>query len=177
MADRRKEAKDEKPIESTARAAEEAVINDVAPELTPLEKAQHEASEYKDLLLRLQADFENYKKRNKELSSRMYNTGISDAITRVFPVLDSLELALKMYEDKNREGVEQIIKQFLKIFESLGVKEIYADGTDFNPELHDAVMKCDALEEAEQGKVAEVFRKGYMFEDRVLRPCMVKVAN
>jgi molecular chaperone GrpE len=158
-------------------SGEEAVIEEVAPEITPLEKSQKECEEYKDLLMRLQADFENYKKRNKELSSKMYQAGITDVITKIFPVLDSLELALKAYQDQNRSGIEQVIKQFVTIFGLLGVKEITAEGEDFNPEFHDAVMKCEAPEGIESGKVVEVFRKGYVYQEKVLRPAMVKVAN
>lgn len=155
---------------------DEAEIEEPLKELTPLESALIEAEEYKKLSIRLQADFENYKKRNKELSGRMYSLGIEETVMTVFPVIDSLEIALNLFDnEKERQGLELIIKQFLTAFEKLGIKEIEALDKDFNPELHDAVLKCDS--EGKSGKVVEVLRKGYILGDKVIRPSMVKVAN
>ncbi|MGI6701491.1 MAG: nucleotide exchange factor GrpE [Christensenellales bacterium] len=146
-------------------------------EESPLEKALNEVEEYKNLAMRIQADFENYKKRNKELSASMYSSGITDTVMTVFPVIDSLELALNMYtSDKDRSGIELIIRQFMTAFEKLGVKCINPKGEEFNPELHEAVMKCDE-DGHEPNKVVEVMRKGYMYKDKVIRPAMVKVSN
>lgn len=155
---------------------EDVQIEDKIEE-SPLELARKEAEEYKNLLQRIQADFENYKKRNKELSSKMYCQGVTDAIVTVFPVIDSLELARNTYsDDKQKEGIDLVIKQFMKAFESLGVKEIDALNKDFNPDYHEAVLKGSS-ESGESGKVLEVYRKGYIYNERVIRHSMVKVSE
>jgi len=182
-------AKKEKDIEETVNEAsqdtekivdlntDEVEIEEPEKVVTPLDKALIEVEEYKNLAMRIQADFENYKKRNKEMSSQMYQTGISDAVLTVFPVLDSLELAINLFNtDKEKAGIELILRQFMTAFEKLGVKQIDAEGKEFNPEFHDAVMKCD-IEGVESNKIVEVLRKGYMMKDKVIRPAMVKVSN
>lgn len=154
---------------------EDVVIEEPVDEISPLDKAMKELEDNKNSMLRMQADFENYKKRNKDLTSKMYAMGVTDAVCQLFPVLDSLDLAITMYKsDKEKEGIELVIKKFLSAFEALGVKEIEAEGTDFNPEYHEAVSRTPG-EQDNSGKVAEVYRKGYIFKDKILRPAMVRI--
>lgn len=156
----------------------EDVEVDNEPTITPLQIAQQELENCKNSMLRLQADFENYKKRNKDMNSKMYTAGICDAVEVLFPVLDSLDHASNMYKSKNdKAGIELITKQFLSALEKVGVKEIEALEKDFNPNIHEAIAKCDASSDEEKNKIVEVLRKGYILGDKVLRPTMVKVAN
>lgn len=157
---------------------DEAVIEEAIPEETPLMKATKEAEELKNSLMRMQADFENFKKRNKEISGKMYNSGVMDAVITIFPVIDSLDLAMNIYtKEKDKSGIELVLKQFMTAMESLGVKEIEALGKEFTPEYHEAVMKVDANNGEDSGVIVEVFRKGYIFSEKVLRPSMVKITN
>ena len=156
---------------------DEVEIIDEVVEETPLEKATREAEEYKNLFIRLQADFENYKKRNKTMNSTMYELGVSESVSTLFPVIDSLDNALNIVvNEKDKEGMELVIKKFFEAFEKLGVEEIDALGKDFNPEFHEAVMQCDK-EENEPNIVVEVFRKGLKRGTKVIRPSMVKVSK
>lgn len=140
-----------------------------------LTRALEAQQEYKNSMLRLKADFDNYKKRNAELSVKMREAGAADAIEALFPVLDSLERAVTMSEGKEQEGIKLVLKQFHDCMEKLGVSEINPLGEDFNPDYHNAVMSCDDPEQ--KGKVVEVLQKGYQFKNKILRYAMVKIAN
>ncbi|MEG1647024.1 MAG: nucleotide exchange factor GrpE [Clostridia bacterium] len=135
-----------------------------------------EYEQNKNFTLRLQADFENFKKRNKSISADMYSEGKFDVIQALFPVLDSFDRAEKIVvSEKEQEGILLVKRQFEEILNKLGVKEIPAINQVFNPNLHNAVMKCEDAENS--GKVVEVFQKGYQLGDKILRYAMVKVAD
>ena len=142
-----------------------------------LEKA---VAEEKDRYARLAAEYDNYRKRtSRELDGR-YADGKADAWKGLLPVIDNFERALAAApedaEDPLRKGIELTYRQFREQMEKDGVKEIEALGKEFDPELHNAVMHCED-ETLGDNVIADVFMKGYVLGDKVLRHSMVRVAN
>ena len=144
-----------------------------------LEAAKAKIAEADDKYTRLYAEFDNYRKRSQKEREGIYTDAYVDAVTEILPILDNMERALQ-YKDTDNEnitkGLEMIMKSFVDTLAKMGVSEIEALGKTFDPNLHNAVMHVDddAYGEAE---VVEVFMKGYIKGDKVLRHSMVKVAN
>ncbi|MFZ4583769.1 MAG: nucleotide exchange factor GrpE [Acidimicrobiia bacterium] len=147
---------------------------------TDLDRLAAERNEYLDTLRRLQADFENYKKRvarDHEDRVARANEGL---LTQLLDVLDSFELAIAHLEDsddveKLRKGVEQVYAQLVGTLEKGGLTRIDSDDAVFDPELHEAVLHEDG--DADIPTVVQTMRAGYRLHGRVLRPAMVKVAK
>ena len=152
----------------------------VASELA-LAKKQEELDEANDKYKRLLSEFENARKRTEKETARRYDEGAKGVLEKLLPIVDNFERALQSIpeEDKDRafeQGVSAIYKQLMTTFESIGVAPMNAEGKEFNPDLHNAVMH---IEDDTQGEnvVVEEMQKGYMYKDSVLRYSMVKVAN
>ena len=127
--------------------------------------------------MRVQADFDNYRRRNLEAVTKARVDGAADVYLEMLPVLDNLERALASVIDENdKKGVELILRQMKDVLSVGGVEEIKAEGEDFNPEYHNAVTS-EEVEGVEEGKVLAVFQKGYTYRGKVLRHTMVKVSN
>lgn len=142
----------------------------------PVADAIAKADEYKDMLQRLQAEFDNFRKRNAEAVKTARQDGGSEMIVAMLPILDSVDRALAMITDEaSKAGVELINKMILDVFAKYGVEEIEAYGAEFDPSLHNAVMQVEDADNA--GKVVEVLQKGYTRNGKVLRYAMVKVAG
>ncbi|MBR1746652.1 MAG: nucleotide exchange factor GrpE [Clostridia bacterium] len=137
--------------------------------------AQKEADEYKNLAQRVQAEFDNYRKRNLESTKIAREDGKEDVLMALLPVLDNFERGLNIVEESARAGVELIYKQTLAILEKFEVKEIEALGQEFDPKYHHAIAQCEDPDQA--NIVVEVFQKGYIRKNKVLRPSLVKVAQ
>lgn len=140
-------------------------------------KLQEEIDVMKDRLLRITAEYENYRKRTAKEKEGIYSDAYVDVLKEVLPILDNLERAVAAegsLEDL-RKGIEMTIKGCQDSFTKLGVEEIDASG-EFDPNLHNAVMH---IEDENLGKniVAEVFQKGYKKDEKIIRHTMVKVAN
>jgi molecular chaperone GrpE len=170
------------PNVSTERADEAASVDPVA--------AQRD--EYREMLQRLQAEFENYRKRTMRQQTDLLHHASEGLIERLLPVLDALDLALTHSEsddtdgDQTRAALVQIDGLMRKILAHEGLERIDASGVPFDPAIHDAVAYvpaeavdagngADTTEESHQGRVSEVMRAGYRLHGRVLRPAMVKV--
>lgn len=170
-----KELPPEEKIEETTEqvnATEEVDVENI--DLVALAQAKME--EYKDMLQRLQAEFDNYRKRNAEAVKQARADGGNDVVLAMLPVLDTVEIAIKMIsDDATKAGVQLIEKKFQEVFSKYGVKEIDALGNEFDPNLHNAVMQVEDVDNA--GKVVEVLQKGYTRDGKVIRYSMVKVAN
>ena len=144
------------------------------------EKTISKEEEYLLLAQRIQADFDNYRKRNVSLRADALIDGKVEAVKAFLPVLDNLERALET-ERKNgttgslMEGLEIVLKQMLKTLEDLGVEEIEALNKPFDPTCHNAMMQILAQEGQEKGVVANVFEKGYKMGDKIIRYSMVQV--
>ena len=111
----------------------------------------------------------------------MYDIGAKDALEKLLPVVDNFERALASIpeEDKDRgfeQGVDMIYKQLMSSLEGIGVVPMNAEGKNFDPELHNAVIHVED-ENFDDNIIVEEMQKGYMYKDQVLRHSMVKVAN
>jgi len=132
----------------------------------------------KDKYLRLAAEYDNFRKRSAKERESTYSDARVDAITKLLPVYDNLERALKMEctDEAYYKGVEMIMLQLTEIFEDMGVRHIPAVGELFDPKKHNAVMKIVDPELGE-GIIAEEYQKGFTLGDRVIRFSTVVVAN
>lgn len=142
---------------------------------------QNELSEITDKFYRANADFENIKKRlEKEKNIAVSYAGESFA-KEMLPIIDALEEALKIEVEDNefakniKKGIEHCANMMLNVFEKQGIMQISTDGK-FDPNIHNAISQIES-EELESGDIAQVYQKGYMYKDRVLRPSMVVVAK
>lgn len=167
--------------ENTETAAEETT-----PEIFTVTKEQMEKMEglaklvadVNDKYLRLAAEYDNYRKRTAKEKESVYGDAKADTIKPLLAVYDNLERGIAQYDesDVHRQGLELILRQFTEALTKLGVTEIEAKGQPFDPGLHNAVMHVED-ETAGENTVVEVFQKGFMLGDKVLRFAMVKVAN
>lgn len=157
------EATEEKEPET----AEEEQKDEPSPE-TELLRAQ---------LLRLQADFENFRARTERQRAETVAFANEGLITKLLGVLDNLERAMASGspEDPVIQGIKLVYDEFLRILEAEGLEEIPADG-EFDPNLHHAVM-MEESEDVPSDHITETLQKGYRLKDRVIRPAMVKVAK
>ena len=141
-----------------------------------LKKAEKARDEYLDMAQRVQADFDNYRRRNASLRAESFEDGAREAIKLLLPVVDNLERALEAPsgDEKLKEGVAMTLRLMLGILEKRGVTVIDRKGEKFDPRLENAVMQVDASQ-GEPGTVAAVLQKGYRMGDFVLRHAMMQV--
>ncbi|MCI5722178.1 MAG: nucleotide exchange factor GrpE, partial [Firmicutes bacterium] len=126
----------------------------------------------------LMADFQNYKRRVEKEKSDIYAYANEKIVSELLNVIDNFERALQheCADERYVEGMQMIFKQFAGVLEKAGLEEITAEGEDFDPNFHNAVMTEDNPEFG-SGKVTEVLQKGYLLNKKVIRPSMVKVNN
>ena len=131
-----------------------------------------------DKYLRLCAEYDNFRKRSQRERDALYADIKAETLKKFLPVYDNLVRALEQptADEAYRRGVEMIMSQFNSTMEKLGVSEIESLGKKFDPSLHNAVMHVDDEEKGEN-EIVEVFQKGFMMGDKVIRFAMVKVAN
>ena len=143
-----------------------------------VKKLEEELAAQKDKYMRLAAEYDNYRKRTAKEKENAYGDARADTIKPFLAVYDNLERGIAQYDesDVHRQGLELILRQFGEVLNKLGVTEIEAQGQPFNPARHNAVMHVED-EAAGENTVVEVFQKGFMLGDKVLRFAMVKVAN
>ena len=163
------------PADDGAQDAEEAAV-DVQALQEELEKAQKQSEEYLNMAQRVQADFENFRRRNNSVRAEAYEDGAREFIKTILPVMDNLEraLAAESADEALKEGVSMVHRQLTEALEKRGVTVIDRAGERFDPNLENAVMQGTA-EEGEPGTVCAVLQKGYKMGDFVLRHAMVKV--
>ncbi len=154
---------------------EASKVMDAADVNAELIKLEDEKEEFKNALIRERADFENYKKRNAELSASSYKNGVADTASEILPVLDNFEraLAAECADTAFLDGMKMIMRQLEGVLAELGVQKIDTDG-QFNPEFHNAVLQVDE-EGFEPNQIVETMQNGYMLKDKILRHAMVKV--
>lgn len=184
------------PVEETIRPeaseTESTVVEQAASEqesytLTAEEFAQAKAhieaitkekDETVNLLQRIQADFDNFRRRNASIRLDSYEEGKRDTVKELLPALDNLERALDAIPAENaslREGIAMVQRQMLDSLKKLGLEEVESDCI-FDPAKHEAVMR-EKVEGKESGEIVVVFQKGYRMGGRIIRHCMVKVAE
>jgi molecular chaperone GrpE len=149
--------------------------------LEEFKKMQEENEQLRGKFLRMTADFQNYKKRIEKEKSDIYNYANEKLIIDLLPIIDNLERAVQSLGEEGKEesfikGIDMILQQFLDILKKNGVQEIAAIDENFDPNYHHAVMQ-EEHPDYETNKIIEVFQKGYMLNEKVIRPAMVKVAN
>ena len=167
--------------ENTETAAEETTPENFTVTKEQMEKMEGLAklvADVNDKYLRLAAEYDNYRKRTAKEKESIYGDAKADTIKPLLAVYDNLERGIAQYDeaDVHRQGLELILRQFTETLTKLGVTEIEAKGQPFDPGLHNAVMHVED-ETAGENTVVEVFQKGFMLGDKVLRFAMVKVAN
>ncbi len=149
----------------------------------PVLQAEQKLKETEDRLLRLRAEYDNFRKRSQKEKDSMFADGAISVVAAILPVMDNLERALSAAqqspesgEEGLRKGIEMTHQQFRDILEKLGVTVIKTSGEAFDPALHNAVMHIED-EEVGENIIVEEFQKGYLYKDKVVRHAMVKVAN
>jgi molecular chaperone GrpE len=164
-----------------AVSEEEAAASELEADLTRLSELESERDEYLDTLRRVQAEFENYRKRVIKEQTALVDRATEGLVEQLLPVLDSFELALKNADtpgtddiENVRKGVELVYAELLGVLEKAGVSRIEAEGKPFDPNVHEAVMQEEGDGEP---VVSDVLRTGYTLKGRVLRPAMVKVTR
>jgi molecular chaperone GrpE len=144
-----------------------------------LETLRAERASFLDRLARLQAEFDNYRKRNVKEQQDFRDYALVEALRSILPILDSLDRALKTDAasvQDFRSGIELIDKQFHDALARLGVEPIPAAGEVFDPNLHQAVQMVETSD-VEDHHVIDELQRGYRIKERLLRPAMVRVAN
>lgn len=178
------EVLEDEVVEETAKAQEEpqAEAEQAAEEAKEEAKDEKQADPEEEALnlkyMRLMADFQNFKRRTEKEKGDIYAFANEKLIGELLNVIDNFERALAAgnSEDSFVQGMEMILKQLLGVLEKAGASEIKALGEDFDPNYHNAIMMEDTAE-YESGKVSGVLQKGYILNNKVIRPSMVKVAN
>lgn len=169
----------ERPRDSDSPAPvsgeEEEIVND-------LEQAQREAQEYLSSLQRLQAEFENYRKRMLKEQTYVFETANQALVKALLPIVDNFERAIGHEAGdaaafaEYRQGVELVYQYLLDVLQKEGLEVIDSLGEQFDPHCHEAMMQEPTAEHAEN-TCTEVFEKGYRFKGRVIRPARVKVSG
>ena len=177
------ERADEEPeaAEPPAEESDPVVADAPAAIAADLAAARAEAESYLDDLRRLQADFDNYRKRTLREQTARTASASQALVARLLPVLDNFELAVSHAEqsrdfDRMLKGVEMVFGELREVLQGEGLVKIEAEGKPFDPERHEAVVAVEQ-EGAEPGTVVDVVRTGYELRGKVLRPAMVKVAK
>ncbi|MGG4104689.1 nucleotide exchange factor GrpE [Paenibacillus lautus] len=177
------------PNSGESGSAEEAVnpeqeipVTDSADDAgsAELEKLQAEVLEHQQRTLRVQADFDNFRRRTQKEKEDLGKYASSKLITELLPVIDNFERALQASEENPEfesfsKGVNMIFRQLESVLATEGLTAMKSVGEPFNPEYHQAIMQVES-DEYEEGIVVEEVQKGYMLKDKVLRPAMVKVS-
>jgi len=146
-----------------------------------IDELENTVKENEDKYLRMLAEYDNFRKRAQKEKDSMYSAGIADSVEKLLEVLDNLERAAAVDVEKSDaksvvDGVVNVLRQATAIFEKMGVTEIPAKGEKFDPNVHNAVMHEDNPDIGEN-TITDVFLKGYILGDKVIRHSVVKVAN
>ncbi len=153
---------------------EDEVEDDISKEIGEAAKKQQEM---KDQMLRLQADFDNFKKRAQKERTEVANYTMETFMTKLLPVLDNLERAEQSAKDNlesYKQGVDMVFKQLIDVLKGEGLKQVETDGQKFDPNYHHGVA-LDSNPDKEDQEITETLQKGYQYKDKVIRPAMVKV--
>ena len=159
--------------------AESGIAAQPAEPESELQKVRAERDTLLDRLARLQAEFENARKRAVREQQDYREYAVSDTVKSLLPILDSFERALQVSGNNGndlRSGVELIYKQLQDALVKLGLRQIPAKGEPFDPHLHEEIEMVDT-DEVEDHHVLDELQRGYKLKERLLRPAMVRVAR
>ena len=172
--------KEKKPnetqVEETAETPEAETVEEV--ETTPVNPFEEKYNLEHDSLLRLAAEYDNYRKRTTKEKEQSYLNGKADAVEKLLPVYDNLSRALQQetQDAAFKKGVEMTMNELVKIFTGLGVEIFGKVGDAFDPNLHNAVMHTED-ESLGENVISQVFQQGFKLGEKIVRFAMVQVAN
>lgn len=175
---------DEVLLDEAETVTDEEAIDEIVEEVSPdevLKEIVKEDEAILNRLVRLQADFENFKKRSQKEKTEMFQFASENFATKLLPVMDNLERAEAALTDASEEakgyldGLEMVFKQLKDVLKEEGLEEIICEGP-FDPNLHHGVAVGEDDEKEDQD-IIDVFQKGYKFKGKVIRPAMVKVCS
>jgi molecular chaperone GrpE len=157
-------------------------LSNPAEEDSEAEKFQQEAAEWKDKYLRLVAEFDNFRKRNAKERVELIQTAGKDVIASLLDVLDDSERAQKQLETSSdaaaiKEGVLLVFNKLRNTLQARGLKQMASSGTEFNPDLHEAITEIPAPSKELAGKVLDEVQKGYTLNDKIIRFAKVVVGK
>lgn len=169
--------------ETLEEILEQAGLEDSEQPNTGIDPKEAELREAKERIIRLMADFDNYRKRVQREKEEWHQYSSMSFIEKLLPVIDNLERALENIDRHSEEvkgifsGVAMTYRQLTDILQQEGMTAVEGVGASFDPLIHEAVMQEQAEKGQEDNEVVQVLRKGYRFKDKLLRPSMVKVAK
>ena len=138
---------------------------------------ENELAEQNDKYMRMMAEYDNFRKRSAKEKEGTYADAYADALTSIIPIIDNLERAVGVTDaDGVLKGLEMTLKGASEALTKMGVESFGAEGDQFDPNIHNAVMMVESDERAE-GEIVSVFQKGYKKGDKIIRYAMVTVAN
>ena len=184
--DKKEQAMNQEPEENEANeqetdaadneAAADSEKNELEEVKAQLEASQQKVEEYLNMAQRVQADFDNFRRRNQAVRAESFEDGAREFIKTLLPVVDNLERALSVEttDKAMHDGVEMVLRQMYTVLEKRGVSTIDRLNEKFDPNLENAVLQ-GTEDEGEKGCVCAVLQKGYKMGDFVLRHAMVKV--
>lgn len=166
-------------LEAEETVQEETAEKEKSEEAAEESAAEKELADTRDRLLRITAEYANFRKRSEKEKQDAYVFAKSETIKELLPVIDNLERALASESedyDSLKKGVEITFNSLVDTLGKLGVEIFGAPGEEFDPNLHNAVMHIED-ENYKNGEIVDVFQKGYKINDKIIRPAMVKSAN
>lgn len=147
-----------------------------------LEQTRTRAENYYRKMLRLEADFDNYRRRCQEEKEELHQLAAEKVITNLLPVLDNLELGLQA-ADKTQDyerllsGLQLVYRGFMEILNQEGLEAMEVEGQEFDPYLHEAMLRMPLAEDQKDNTIVQELRRGYFFKGKVIRPARVAVAR
>ena len=172
----------EQPVEETTETETEpaeVTVEDVPAEEDDTAALEAQLKEKSDRILRLQADFENFRRRTAKEKEELAAVITQNLLTDLLPLLDNFERAMAVEQTDGeafQKGVEMIFTQLREVLDKHGLENIEAEGKPFDPNVHQAVMRVENPD-VEDGTITQVLQKGYQAKGRVIRPAMVQVAG
>jgi len=173
-------AAEESDAQETVETPEpEVSVEDIPPEEPPAPDFEAQLKEKDDRILRLQADFENFRRRTAKEKEELGAVITQNMLGDLLPLLDNFERAMAVEQTDGeafRTGVEMIFTQLKEVLDKNGLEHIEAEGQPFDPNVHQAVMRVENPDVAD-GTITQVLQKGYRAKGRIIRPAMVQVAG
>jgi len=165
-------------MDSAEQETVETVIEEESENVVA--KLQAEVEEFQNKYLRLNADFQNFRKRSEKEKTDLFKYANEKLIVELLPLVDNMERALDHIDEENKasvvDGLKMIHKGFIDTLTKNGVEAIEAVGEEFDPQIHNAVMMEDS-EEHDSNIIIDEFQKGYRLKEKVIRHSMVKVSQ
>ncbi len=157
-------------------------LNESVADESEYEKLKDALQEQKDKYLRLYAEFDNFKRRTAKEKIELNQTAGKDIIVSLLEVLDDCDRAEKQLQaatdiDQIREGVQLVFHKLRKVLKQRGLKEMNSIGTEFNPDIHEAITEIPAPSEKEKGKILDQVENGYYLNDKIIRFAKVVVGK